>query len=97
MFVLMHGDTRQGIEDRERANVCVVEIVLLVRICVVHYSDQVMRIDFVSHGIRRRRFNASVKVEPQGPQQADASSYWSVEDIGWFGGIDEEKVVVLRD
>lgn len=45
----------------------------------------------------RRRLSASVKVEPQVSRQADASNHWSVGDIGWLGGFDEEKVVVLRE
>ncbi|PWW76758.1 hypothetical protein C7212DRAFT_279757 [Tuber magnatum] len=45
----------------------------------------------------RRRLNASVKVEPQVSPQADVGSHWGVEDMGWLGGFDEEKVVVLRE
>ncbi|RPB02610.1 hypothetical protein L873DRAFT_1834083 [Choiromyces venosus 120613-1] len=45
----------------------------------------------------RRRLNASVKVEPQVSRQTDVRSHWSVDDMGWLGGFDEEKVVVLRE
>ncbi|KAG0641981.1 hypothetical protein HOY80DRAFT_685677 [Tuber brumale] len=45
----------------------------------------------------RRRLNASVKVEPQVSRQTDARSHWRVDDVGWLGGFDEEKVVVLRE
>lgn len=45
----------------------------------------------------KRRLNASVKVEPQVTPQNGVTSLWRVDDMGWLGGFDEEKVVVLRE
>lgn len=46
----------------------------------------------------RRRLNASVRVESQTYQDGDdVGKEWREDGLGWLGGFDEEKVVVLRE
>lgn len=45
----------------------------------------------------KRRLSASVRVQSQTYPNDDVGREWREDGLGWLGGFDEEKVVVLRE